>query len=197
MRCSHHPGPESQHAEREERDSGRVSRFLRRWFLAHTLVAGVSALLWLILRSGSKPSRLAYPCQQAALSAATLAFGAPLVASVLAMRRVLVRRAFTPGGLALAAFGLLVTAGAWSYLSKADAYRGPMLSAPTDYRAQVFHVTDCPQDPVGDRFPGLDDLIEMMGGHGLTILPRFAKGVYCFWACLPCGIMLSVMDEMS
>lgn len=169
MRCSHHRGPEGDRARREACDSGRVARFLRRWFLANTLVAGASALLWLILRSGSKPSRLAYPCQQAALSAATLAFGSPLVASVLALRRVLARRVFSPGGLALAALGLLITAGAWSYLSRADDYRGPMLSPPTEYRAQVFHVTDCPQDPVGDRFPGLDDLIEMMGGHGLKL----------------------------
>ena len=31
----------------------------------------------------------------------------------------------------------------------------------------MFHETRCPQNPVGDHFPGLDDLIEMMGGQGL------------------------------
>ena len=40
------------------------------------------------------------------------------------------------------------------------------LAAPPDYRAQVFQVTDCPQDPVGDRFPGLDHLLTLMGSQG-------------------------------
>ena len=31
-------------------------------------IAGAGALVWLILRSGTKPTRLSYPCQQAALS---------------------------------------------------------------------------------------------------------------------------------
>lgn len=36
-----------------------------------------------------------------------------------------------------------------------------------DYRAQVFHMTYCPQTPDGDRFTGLDDLIALMGHEGL------------------------------
>ncbi|MGB5552887.1 MAG: hypothetical protein WBO74_20595, partial [Thermoanaerobaculia bacterium] len=59
--------------------------FLHRWFVANAYVAGIFALCWLLLRSGSRPSRLAYPCQQAAVSTATLAFGAPLVAAILAL----------------------------------------------------------------------------------------------------------------
>ncbi|MGB2985710.1 MAG: DUF362 domain-containing protein [Phycisphaerae bacterium] len=50
------------------------------------LTSGVLALLWLLLRSGSKPSRLAYPCQQAAVGTAAAAFGAPVVAALLVLR---------------------------------------------------------------------------------------------------------------
>ena len=46
--------------------------FLKRWFVGNILLAGFFALLWLLLRSGTKPSRLAYPCQQAAQPLAKL-----------------------------------------------------------------------------------------------------------------------------
>ncbi|MHC4415761.1 MAG: DUF362 domain-containing protein [Planctomycetota bacterium] len=46
---------------------------------------------------------------------------------------------------------------------------GPRLDPPADYRAQLYHVINCPQDPVGDRFPGLDVLIRLMGDKGLKL----------------------------
>ena len=55
---------------------------LRRWYRVYILVGGLLALAWVLLRTGTKPSRLAYPCQQAALSTATLALGASLVGVV-------------------------------------------------------------------------------------------------------------------
>jgi uncharacterized protein (DUF362 family) len=114
-----------------------------------------------------KPSRFAYPCQQAALSAATLAFGAPLVAALLAVRRRLAAGLCTPTGIAVAALGLVVTAGLWGYLSRADESRSPGLEPRGGYRAQVYQVTDCPQDPIGSRFVGLDNLLTLMGREGL------------------------------
>jgi uncharacterized protein (DUF362 family) len=135
--------------------------------LANSLVAGFFALCWLLLRSGTKPSRFTYPCQQAALSTATLAFGAPLVSTLLAGRRRLLCAVRTPLGALMAAFGLLMTVGVCGYLSRADNYKGPILSPRVDYRADVFHVPACPQDPVGDRFYGLDALLANMGRGGL------------------------------
>jgi len=137
--------------------------------LANSLIAGVAALLWLILRSGSKPSRLAYPCQQAAVSAAALAFGAPLVSAVLAARRGLIRGLRRPAGAAVAASGLALTIGVWGMLSRAEPGRPASLDPPPDYRAKVFHVRDCPQDPIGDRFVGVDNLINLMGRGGLKL----------------------------
>jgi hypothetical protein len=70
-------------------DDGRDHRWpwwARRWALAFTLISGVLSLLWLLLRSGPKPSRLAYPCQQAAFGTAAAAFGVPVAAAVVALR---------------------------------------------------------------------------------------------------------------
>ena len=141
--------------------------FWRRWFLANSVLGGIFALAWLLLRSGTKPSRFAYPCQQAAFSTAALAFGVPLVAALLAARQRVLTGLRTRTGLALCALGLFVTAGTWAYLAHAAAYRGPQPDPPRGYRAQLYHVTDCPPDPVGDRFVGLDNLLTLMGRRGL------------------------------
>ena len=108
----HHPS--------EDRRRG----FWRRWLVANSLVSGAFALGWLVLRSGTKPSRFAYPCQQAALSTATLAFGGPLVATLIAARRRVVAGLRTRAGVVLAAVGLFAATGIWGYLSYANAYRG-------------------------------------------------------------------------
>lgn len=67
----------------------------------------------------------------------------------------------------MVALGLVASAGgSWVYSGRTSAYEGPVLSAGTDYRAQIYHVTDCPQSPIGDRFVGLDNLITLMGREG-------------------------------
>lgn len=131
------------------------------------MVAGLLAIIWLILRSGPKPSRLAYPCQQAAFSAASMAFAAPLISAMVAARRGLVQGMRTPAAVAASLLGLLITLGMWGHSSIADDPGRNVLEAPLDYRAQVFRVTDCPQDPSGDRFTGLDNLLTLMGSRGL------------------------------
>jgi hypothetical protein len=55
----------------------------------------------------------------------------------------------------------------WGYPEREGTDDEPRLSPPPDYRAQVFHVFDCPQDPVGDRFLGVDYLVTLMGREGL------------------------------
>ncbi len=122
-----------------------------RWFFTNSLVAGLFALVWLVLRSGPKPSRLAYPCQQVSLSAATMALGAPLVSALIAARRQLAAGIRTPAGAAIAAVTVAVGLAVSGYVVTA----GPsptvaLVDPPRDYRASVFHVSNCPQDPVGD-----------------------------------------------
>jgi hypothetical protein len=149
------------------RRPSRLESFLARWFLANLLVSGILALIWLLLRSGAKPSRLTYPCQQAAFSTASLAFGGPLVAGLVAAWRRTLGALRTRTGLAVAGLGMFATLGAWGYLSRAAAYQGPHLDPPRDYRAKLYHVVNCPQDPVGDHFVGLDNLLVLMGREGL------------------------------
>lgn len=63
----------------------RIPRFLRlrgrarRVLFGNVFILGVVSLVWLLLRSGRKPSRLAYPCQQAALTNTSLLFGGGVV----------------------------------------------------------------------------------------------------------------------
>jgi hypothetical protein len=146
---------------------GPLRRFLRRWFAANSILTGVFALVWLLLRSGPKPSRLAYPCQQAAYSAATLALGAPLVAAVIAARRRVVAGLRTRAGISAVVLAIIAPLCVWGTMARMDAGSKTLLAPPEDYRAAVFHVIDCPQDPVGDHFPGLDNLLRLMGENGL------------------------------
>jgi uncharacterized protein (DUF362 family) len=141
--------------------------FVGRWFLANSLLSGVTALVWLLLRSGSKPSRLAYPCQRAAAGTAGLALGAPLVAVAIAAWRRVNPWMRAPAVVATAVLGLVLTASLFIYFSQAAEYSGPVLAPPLEYRAQLYHVTGCPQDPAGDHFVGLSNLVGVMGRGGL------------------------------
>lgn len=134
---------------------------------AGTLIAGLVALGWLLFRSGSKPSRLAYPCQRAALSTASLAFGGTFVAILVAARRRWRSQRFSVLTFACAIAGLAITAGLWGYLAEPSVYAGPLLAPSAEYRAQVFHTTGAGAGAVADRFANLDDLIEIMGGQGV------------------------------
>jgi len=148
--------------------SSLKKRLLLQWFVTNTVLTGIFALLWLLFRSGPKPNRLAYPCQQAAFTTASLAFGAPLVAALITIRHVALGLLGSRRALATAGVGLFVTFGLWGFLSKSNATtrHAPMVPPP-DYRAEIFHVTDCPQDPVGEHFVGLDNLLRLMGREGL------------------------------
>ena len=143
--------------------------FWRRWLVINSLVSGLFALLWVLLRSGSKPSRFAYPCQQAALSTATLAFGGPLVAGLIAARRKVVAGLRTRTGIAVAALGFAAASGMWGYFSRAEERPVPAVTPPAGYRAEVFHVTNCAEDPAGDRHIAVDNLITLMGRNGLKL----------------------------
>jgi hypothetical protein len=91
------------------------------------------------------------------------------VAAVIAARSRILGWARTPVGLGVAAVGLLLTAGTGGYLLWAGESGGSAPDAPPDYRAELFHVTDCPRDPTADRFVGVDNLFALMGRGGLKL----------------------------
>jgi uncharacterized repeat protein (TIGR01451 family) len=80
------------------------------WWMVGYWVVGMGSLIWLLLRSGTKPKRLAYPCQRAAAatSAGFVAYVLTLVGSSVLFRRL--RRAFSFGTLALLSVCLLLAA---------------------------------------------------------------------------------------
>ncbi|MBY9001442.1 MAG: DUF362 domain-containing protein, partial [Candidatus Heimdallarchaeota archaeon] len=47
-------------------------------FRNSTIIFGIISLFWLIFRTGTKPSRIVYPCQQSALKGITIGFGSLL-----------------------------------------------------------------------------------------------------------------------
>ena len=146
-----------------------MRKFLHRFFFTNTFLAGVFALAWLILRSGPKPSRFAYPCQQAALSTASLAFGVPVVSALVGARRHIAEGLRRPVGVAIVAGVVLGGLGASGVLIGVNASQPSLLSPSASYRAQLFHVEKCPQDPEADRLQGLDALVNLMGSHGLKL----------------------------
>ncbi len=143
----------------------------RRWVLAGSLVSGVLALLWLLLRTGTKPSRLAYPCQQAALGTATATFVVPLGAALLALRRVGRRSSSLSAGLrtlpgqATLAGCILFGVGLIVLASSDPGYRGRIVAGIPDYHPDVYLVSDARGIEAG-RYGGVDDLITLMGVDG-------------------------------
>jgi len=77
---THDIGPH-QHHDYSHRGAGSIQHL---WEMEHhayrepgnsSLVVGLASLLWLLLRTGLKPSRAAYPCQQAAMANASAWIG--------------------------------------------------------------------------------------------------------------------------
>ena len=74
-------------------------------------VAGLGSLVWLLLRSGTKPRRLAYPCQRAALvsSLGFVGYLSSLLGTVRLYHRL--KQRITPAGILFFALALLITSG--------------------------------------------------------------------------------------
>ncbi len=154
---------------------------------------GVASLVWLVVRSGSNPRRLSYPCQRAAL-AASLGLIAPLLATVglgAALRRLACPRARTRAVL-VAAVVLLLLGQAGGRLREAGAVTTVTLDLPGWTSAgavsDVFVVGAVPvpqcslasgalpatapcNDPaVAFADAGVDRLVATMGEHGSPFL---------------------------
>lgn len=131
-------------------------------------IAALLALLWLFLRSGSKPTRLSYPCQQSALGLALGAFAAPLAAAGLAARtcpRHSSRRGFAVIGTLLLLAGTLTVLSISVVPGALDDPTVNLLVPPADHHPDVFLVNSA-RSVDGDRFGGVDDLVTLMGAAG-------------------------------
>lgn len=148
---------------------GHLERWLGPCTRFSTIVTGVLALLWLVSRSGTRPSRFSYPCQQAAFSTAVLAFGVPFVAAVVSMRGrlgVLLQTGYgktAAGGLAALSMVMLAVASVGDQCPAVA-----ILEPPPDYRPDVFLVSNVRGVEPG-RHGGVDDLVALMGAYGLKL----------------------------
>jgi uncharacterized repeat protein (TIGR01451 family) len=155
------------------------------WKLAYWVI-GIGSLIWLLLRSGTKPRRLAYPCQRvaAANSVGFLGYLAALLGSATFLRRL--KAAFTPGRLALFLIGLLLTVTLQSSITHpaapalAESPDLPGWTSPTAV-SDVFAITNVPEPEHsldGGTIPGgvsadeafhddgVDSLVNLMEAHG-------------------------------
>lgn len=162
MHCKHRSGG---------RGSGAGHR--RRLTLLGILL-GLGSLAWLLCRVVRKPSRLFYPCQQAALANVSLLLGLPLAHWLRRRwleergRSVLVRAGL--GGaliLVVALSGLSDPRTASSAASMA-VRRPATLEPPAEYRAEVYVVEDA-GGPSGTHHEGVDRLVACLGAGGVKL----------------------------
>ena len=143
----------------------RPSAVLRR-VVTHPILPALAALLWLLLRSGRKPTRLSYPCQQAALGSTTVLLGVPVVHGLLRLSRRLPLRPRHA-----IAIGTLFAAVALAFvLDPVDRTSIALVQYEVpraDYEAALYLVEDVGM-PEPDRHPGVDDLVACMADGGLN-----------------------------
>jgi hypothetical protein len=139
------------------RSHDRIRRFLQ-----HPVFLGIAALLWLIFRSGQKPSRLAYPCQQAAFSTTTLILVVPLAAALIRLFRRLSMR------ITLAVpLGVLIAGVILDPRDTPSVAGGAQLDPPQGYVASLYLVGNAGGPQPDGHHGGFDTLIQCMADGGL------------------------------
>lgn len=150
---------------------------LKRCKLSYWLL-GVGSLMWLLLRSGTNPRRMTYPCQRiaAANSAGFLAYLAALLGSATLLRRL--KASFSPARLLLLAVGLLLTASLQGSVATqptpllADSPDLPAWTSPSAI-SDVFVISDVPAPPYsldGGVVPGVVPADEALHDDGVDAL---------------------------
>lgn len=140
---------------------------------SHTVPVGLAALVWLILRTGRKPTRLSYPCQQAALGSVSLLFAVSLAPWLFQAGSWLWRRR---SRLAAAAglLAVLPLGGHWDTTS-GRCVTDRLARAPADYGADVYVIENA-GGPAGDHHRGVDALVAGMGAAGLKLYRSATSG---------------------
>ena len=182
----------------------RLSDRTKKILVANVYVIGIVSLVWLIIRSGRKPSRLSYPCQQAALTNTTILFGGSVMPVAVRFGRFahgkvtgreivkpsrLMRFAETSALLLLAgllAFSLFGGLGGGPALTNemraaAAALSLPELRSPAPDASNIYVAEGIPAN--SER--GVDTLIDVMDGGGLD----FFKSSGPYQASGPNGII--------
>ncbi len=176
---------------------------VKKVLLGNVYIVGIISLVWLLIRSGRKPSRLSYPCQQTALLNTTVLLGGSVMpvavrigsfAHAKATGRVLpepprvLRVAETAallllaGLLAFSLFGGLGPPGLTSEMRAAAAALAlPELRSSSPNASDIFVAENIPVN--SER--GVDTLIDVMDSNGLD----FFKSTGAYKAASPDGIV--------
>ena len=168
----------------------RLLKVVSRFFTHSFLWLGIGSVLWLLLRSGTKPSRLRYPCQQAAAGTGSLWLSAFVFPGILRGLRAIglnlpvvrlsrrARNLFLTAGLAAAAVLIPL-----SLIHKHATVPPPVEAAlpvwtsarPT--QSHIFVVDSVPvPDSMGMYHEGLDTLLSLLAQNG-TYFYRSSKSL--------------------
>jgi hypothetical protein len=164
-------------ADESDSQCPRKGRVKRNRLAALGFVAILSAV-WIVLRTGTRPSRILYPCQQAALSNITLfkiTVGAslPTIASLRAstgrLKPTLILTILSVGGFFMASDPALIgfePLQVDNNLARVPLTLTPHNATTTGSTSDIFYVQNA-TGPEGDMDASVNALIELMGLQGL------------------------------
>ncbi len=151
---------------------------------------GISSLLWLLVRSGARPTRIVYPCQKVAAANVHAWVGLSLVGLLIRLRKkvcaFLSSSRLVPVTLAAAGFAVLGLVVGKTFNPSLDARFRELREAAERMTeilspsSSVFVVKNGGGPVSGElRHPALDRLIDLMGAHGLCFYQTEKKGISC------------------
>jgi len=173
MSESNQCGQQAKGASRRRRLLG-LRRKLSEWVANNAFVVGLLSIVWFLVRTGTKPSRAAYPCQRAAVANGYVWLAAYIAPVLVKARRKVHLLATMPRDavivLALLAVGLLAwglrsTDGNSSHFAAANqVVRLNLVSqiAQTAPASEIFAVNG-----TAGNDGGMNELIDLMGENGL------------------------------
>lgn len=153
------------------------------WHPTSFAVAGCLSLLWLLLRTGTRPTRIVYPCQRVALAQSHLFLSLTVLPAVAAAGREFIAYMNLKKTLALIFVVLLIGMGGWwiyaSYRQLEETRFMRLTLQPkvsVDPEASSIFVVNGVQSRSGDEYLGLNQLIDLMGSNGLPFYKSNVSG---------------------
>lgn len=149
---------------------------------SHLLFFSAASISWFLLRTGTKPSRIVYPCQRAALANSTVLLSASIFLSLTATlaktQKFLSKRGPTLMLLIVVATAVFGSEPFWRFIQQVEAVEpfqeiklalGPRqaISFPS---SDVYVVN-------GRSYAHVSELINLMGSHGLPFFNSSTTGV--------------------
>jgi len=146
------------------------------------LLFGVASLLWFIFRTGTKPSRIVYPCQRAALANSSMLLSISIPLSITAVltktKKLLSKKGTTLALLVIVASVVISSEQFWGSLQLAGAVD------PNQEIQLTLEPSNATAFPASDIYVAngrasahISEIINLMGSHGLLFYKSSASGV--------------------